>query len=290
MSEAFTSIRSNAATTIAAIVTVLIVTVLLGFCVAIGKWAYDYTNGVRSEITVKAYVPQSYAGNGQAATEKRGEMMNTLQALPNVKSIEYVSPEDALNSVSQEQRNEVKQIGYNPLPPGFFVRPQDPSKVQQLYNQIRVIPAVKHCGSEPCAGYSQQITKRVLRTTKYVLVFLGVTTLLLVIAAVVLIQNTIRLSIFSRRREIEVMKLVGATNSFVRLPFMLEGMITGVSGSVFALVLLSFVYVLLNNIESGLTDPVRSVGVFTLSFGLVAFGLILGAFSSAITLRRFLRI
>ena len=80
----------------------------------------------------------------------------------------------------------------------------------------------------------------------------------------VLIQNTIRLSIFARRREIEVMKLVGATNSFVRLPFMLEGMITGVSGSVAALALLSIVYVALNSIQEGLTDPVRSVGVFTL--------------------------
>ena len=78
--------------------------------------------------------------------------------------------------------------------------------------------------------YASQITKRVLNTTKYILYFLTALMILLAVAAVVLIQNTIRLSIFARRREIEVMKLVGATNSFVRLPFMLEGMITGVSG------------------------------------------------------------
>ena len=66
----------------------------------------------------------------------------------------------------------------------------------------------------------------------------GVLMVLLAVAAVVLIQNTIRLSIFSRRREIEVMKLVGATNAFVRLPFMMEGMMTGLIGAVAALGLL----------------------------------------------------
>ena len=86
------------------------------------------------------------------------------------------------------------------------------------------------------------------------------------------------------------MKLVGATNSFVRLPFMLEGMITGVTGAVAALALLSIVYVSLNSIQEGLTDPVRSVGVFTLVLVLVGFGFVLGAFSSVLTLRRFLRV
>jgi cell division transport system permease protein len=114
--------------------------------------------------------------------------------------------------------------------------------------------------------------------------------LLLGIAAVVLIQNTIRLSIFSRRREIEVMKLVGATNAFVRLPFMLEGMLTGLLGAIGALVLLTVVYVALNGYDRGLTDPARLVGVPLLVAMLSAFGLLLGAFGSGITLRRFLRV
>ena len=85
-----------------------------------------------------------------------------------------------------------------------------------------------------------------LTTLKYILIFVGGLALLLGIAAIVLIQNTIRLSIFSRRREIEVMKLVGATNAFVRFPFMLEGMLTGLLGAVGALGLLTVVYVALN--------------------------------------------
>jgi cell division transport system permease protein len=130
----------------------------------------------------------------------------------------------------------------------------------------------------------------VLHTTKIILGFVGGLMLLLGVAAVVLIANTIRLSIFSRRREIEVMKLVGATNWFVRLPFVLEGMFTGLLGSLSALALLGAVYVALDNLNRDLTDPVRSVGVIPLLLMLSAFGLVLGAIGSAMTLRRFLRV
>ena len=96
---------------------------------------------------------------------------------------------------------------------------------------LRIDP-IKNCGTPGrCVTYGKRITDQVLTTLKYILIFVGGLALLLGIAAIVLIQNTIRLSIFSRRREIEVMKLVGATNSFVRLPFMLEGMLTGLLGA-----------------------------------------------------------
>jgi cell division transport system permease protein len=138
--------------------------------------------------------------------------------------------------------------------------------------------------------YGKKITDRVLNTLKYVLYFVFGLMILLGVAAVVLIQNTIRLSIFSRRREIEVMKLVGATNAFVRLPFMLEGMLTGFLGSAGALAMLVVVYVALNDYDRGLTDPARLVGIPLLIGMLAAFGLVLGAFGSGLTLRRFLRV
>jgi len=206
--EALASIRSNAATTVAATVTVLIVTFLLGIFVTTAWWVYHYAVGVRNEVTVKLYLPGSYATN----TTQRGV----------------------------------------------------------VYNQVKDLPYVK--------------------SFRYILYFVFGLMLLLGIAAVVLIQNTIRLSIFSRRREIEVMKLVGATNAFVRLPFMLEGMLSGMLGAVGAVFLLAGVYVALNGYDRGLTDPARLVGVPLLIAMLAMFGLLLGAFGSGITLRRFLRI
>ena len=295
--EAFSSIRGNAATTMAAIVTVLIVTFLLGVTVTIGKWVYDYTNGVRGEITVKAYVDHSYAPRSGStpqvvakAQQQRAALMAQMRQIPYVKSVTYVSPADALKLVGADQRKSVEALGINPYPPGFWLKMTDPAQAKSVAQAVGKIPPVYSCGAPPCVYYGSQITKKVLNTTKYILYFLTGLMILLAIAAVVLIQNTIRLSIFSRRREIEVMKLVGATNSFVRLPFMLEGMITGVTGAAAALALLTVVYVALNSIQGGLTDPVRSVGVLTLIVLLIGFGFVLGAFSSVLTLRRFLRV
>ena len=88
----------------------------------------------------------------------------------------------------------------------------------------------------------------------------------------VLIANTIRLSIFSRRREIEVMKLVGATNWFVRVPFVLEGMLTGFAGAAGAVALLSIVYIGLSNLNGGLTDPAKSFPGGVAGLGLLLVG------------------
>jgi cell division transport system permease protein len=291
VSEAMSSIRGNAATTLAAIVTVLIVTFLLGVTVSLGKWVYDYTVGVRNEVTVKAYLAEPAGGSNTAAFQAEiGRLDNQIRSMQYVKSVEYVSPAEALRRVSAKDRQYAAKLLFNPYPPSFWIKLTDPSKASQLAAALGRVPEVHGCGSAPCVTYGSQVTTRVLNTTKYILYFLAALMVLLAVAAIVLIQNTIRLSIFSRRREIEVMKLVGATNSFVRLPFMLEGMITGLAGAGAALGLLAIVYAALNSFNRGLTDPARSVGVATLVAILGAFGLVLGGFGSILTLRRFLRV
>ncbi len=290
VSEAVSSIRGNAATTLAAIVTVLIVTFLLGVTVSLGKWVYSYTVGVRNQITIKAYIRDPAPGQKAQFQTTLSTVENAIQGMRYVKSVQYVSPAKALTLVSAKDRALAGQLPYNPYPPSFWVKLTDPGKASEVAGRLGQIPQVRNCGSTPCVEYGSKVTGRVLQTTKYILYFLGGLMVLLAVAAVVLIQNTIRLSIFSRRREIEVMKLVGATNSFVRLPFMLEGMITGLVGAAAALALLGIVYAALNSINRGLTDPARSVGVATLVGLLCLFGLILGGFGSMLTLRRFLRV
>jgi cell division transport system permease protein len=257
----------------------------MGIFVTTGWWVYHYAVEKRNEVTVKLYLPPEYAGSA----DKRGEIANQVRDLPYVKSFEYVSPDKAAQSLSPSARAAIKALGFNPLPPAFYVKLTEPSQAAATAAAAQHIAAVHNCGSAPCVTYGKKITDRVLNTLEYVLYFVFGLMLLLGIAAVVLIQNTIRLSIFSRRREIEVMKLVGATNAFVRLPFMLEGMLTGMLGALGAVVLLAAVYVALNGYDRGLTDPARLVGVPLLVTMLAMFGLLLGAFGSGITLRRFLR-
>ena len=284
--EALASIRANAATTMAATVTVLIVTFLLGIFVSTAWWVYHYAVGVRNEVTVKLYLPGGYSTD----VTKRGLVADQVRQLPNVKSYRYVSPDQAVQMLSKSAQAAIKALPSNPLPPAFYVKLTDANKAGVTAAAAQRIPAIHNCAAAPCVTYGKKITDRVLNTLKYVLYFVFGLMILLGVAAIVLIQNTIRLSIFSRRREIEVMKLVGATNAFVRLPFMLEGMLTGLLGAIGALGLLAVVYFALNGYDRGLTDPARLVGVPLLIGMLAAFGLLLGAFGSGLTLRRFLRV
>lgn len=290
MSEALTSVRSNAATTLAATLTVLIVTFLLGVTMPVGHWLWNYTQGVRGQLVVKAYASPELAGKSQRA--QLGRVLNTLEALPHVKRVVYISPGQAEKQLTPEQRQEINSLAFNPLPPTFDLYPTNPSLVAQVQAEALKVPAIANCGSSPCVNYQKRLTNEVLRTTWIILAFVVGLMVLLGVAAIVLITNTIRLSIFSRRREIEVMKLVGANNAFVRMPFVLEGMLTGLLGSVSAVILLGLVYAGLNNFSSGLTDPARSfpAGIPALVVVLGLFGLLLGGTSSSLTVRRFLRV
>ena len=288
VSEAMNSIKGNVATTLAASLTVLIVTFLLAVFASFALFLYDKTEGVRNDVTVKAYMPTTMAGDTKALDNVHNELIK----IPYVKKVTYVSPEQALKTINKDLQKDAQSLNGNPLPPAFYMTLTNPDKAQQVTDAAGQIPEVKNCGSSPCVTYGKEITDKVLAVTKWVLVVLGVLMALLGIAAVVLIANTIRLSIFSRRREIEVMKLVGATNWFVRVPFVLEGMLTGFAGATGAVALLSIVYIALTNLNNGLTDPAKSfpAGVVGLGLALVLFGMVLGAVGSGLTLRKFLRI
>ena len=139
-----------------------------------------------------------------------------------------------------------------------------------------------------------ELTKRVLHVTRVLEGFFVAAAVLLIVASTLLIANTIRLSIFARRREIEVMKLVGATNWFVRLPFIIEGMLCGLVGAAVAIVLLYASYVgLLREWIQGSdlsSNQVQAISFWLLGALLLVAGTSLGAVGSGLTLRRYLRV
>jgi cell division transport system permease protein len=143
-------------------------------------------------------------------------------------------------------------------------------------------------------SWGSATAKRVLTIAKVISVVFLIAVILLVVASTLLIANTIRLSIFARRREIEVMKLVGATNWFIRGPFMLEGLVCGLFGSVFAVILLVLgkaiaLPSILPHIGGGTSD-VHALSFTLNALALLGAGLLLGATGSLVTLRRFLQV
>jgi cell division transport system permease protein len=125
--EAMHSIRGNVATTLAASITVLIVTLLLGVFAAIFLFVRDRTDAVKNDVTVKAYVPKALQSDQATLSRVRNE----LAAIPNVKSIEYVSPDDAIKQLSKEEQANIAVLGYNPLPPAFYMKLADPNQVDE---------------------------------------------------------------------------------------------------------------------------------------------------------------
>jgi cell division transport system permease protein len=182
-----------------------------------------------------------------------------------------------------------RDLTSNPLPDSFEVLPTKGEYVQDVYN------ALTH--PKPPGVYKvsdgKRVSKRILQVAHVIEVVFTLATAVLLVAATLLIANTIRLSIFSRRREIEVMKLVGATNWFVRGPFMLEGLFCGLAGSLLAVLFLILgkavaLPLILPHLS---TDPdVRALGFPLTALILIVMGLGLGAIGSGLTLRRFLQV
>jgi cell division transport system permease protein len=290
-SEAVRSIRASMSTTVAATMTVLVGMFLLGLSIALGTWVLSYSNKVKSGIHVKVYfcTPAGYEDCSKDATAQQMNAVRArLQAMPEVKSIRFVSKREALLQERKRYRELVAGLAYNPYPNVFEVTPRRAEQAKRIKQQLVPPPSGVHH-----VNAGGETAKRVIKVGKIVESIFLVGVVLLLAAATLLIGNTIRLSIFARRREIEVMKLVGATNWFVRGPFILEGLICGLVGSVVAVILLA--------IGKEIALPAILVGVDRPSEGqalafelnaliIVATGLLLAAAGSGLTLRRFLRI
>ena len=152
-----------------------------------------------------------------------------LESNPQVKSATFVSKEVALDRMRKQNPDLVKDLAYNPLPDAYEVQPVKGEYTKEIAQTLEPRPP----GVEKVT-YGEKTANRILKVARVIEALFLLAVIILLAASTLLIANTIRLSIFSRRREIEVMKLVGATNWFVRGPFMLEGLICGFVGSLFA--------------------------------------------------------
>jgi cell division transport system permease protein len=289
VSESVRSLTSNLSTTVAATMTVLIAMFLLGLFIALGTWALAFSDQAKEKLLTKVYMCAPVTCKQGEVTEAQLNRVRTyLLSLPEVKSVKFVSKEEALRIMRQRTPEIVQSLPSNPLPHAFQVAPQRPEDVKVLSEKIRDahLPGVQKVND------GEKVATRILDVAKVVSVFFLVAVLVLGIASSLLIANTIRLSIFSRRREIEVMKLVGATNWFVRGPFMIEGLLCGLAGALTAVLLLFLGRELVvSKVVSRFDDAsVNAMGFIWNAVILVAFGLVLGALGSGMTLRRFLRV
>ncbi len=284
--EAWRSLGANLSTTVAATMTVLIGMFLLGLFIALGTWTVSWSNHVKSELLVRVDFK-----DGTSMT-KINDYARELQQNPYVASggIHFISKEQALKKMEKEAPDLTSNLAGNPLPDELDLRPNKAENLDNLYNSIT---GTHRASIVAKVADGKRLSHRILQVAHVIEVVFTLATAVLLIASILLISNTIRLSIFSRRREIEVMKLVGATNWFVRGPFMLEGLICGVAGALLAIFFLVLgKAVALPAILPHLTgdSDVHAMAFPLVALALLLTGLGLGALGSGLTIRRFLQV
>jgi cell division transport system permease protein len=291
VTESLRSLGANLSTTLAATVTVLIGMFLLGLFIAFGTWVVSWSDHVKRDLVVRVY----FCTEDTCAREATGAQMDKVARLAStsrlVRDVDFVDKQEALAIMQKKHPEEVQALPTNPFPNALTVTPRRGDEIEKVAELFLASPSV---GIDK-VDYGKQTTNRVLKLAHVIEIVFIIAVLLLLAASTLLIANTIRLSIFARRREIEVMKLVGATNWFVRGPFMLEGLLCGLAGAAGAIVLLILgkevaLPSLLHTGPLNAGDDVNAIAFTLNALILLGTGLLLGAAGSALTIRRFLQV
>ena len=296
--EAFRALRRNGAPSMAAIVTTVTTVILLGVLIPVFQTTQAKSESVREGLEFRVALYDDATQGEISALQRK------LEGIPDVESVTFISKSEALRELEKDlgkskSEDLLAQLHDNPLPANFQIKADDASNLDSV--RTAVTPPGPNGKPQPISPIIQDVfdrqqeSQQIEQVTSALKIVLTVITALLILASLMLVGNTIRLSIYTRRREVEVMRLVGATRWFIRWPFMIEGVVVGFAGGLVAILILW-----LGKIT--IVDPLSSTFSFlaaqnnsTLSFpALVAilFGaaVLVSAVGSGVTLRRFLKV
>jgi len=289
--ESLRSLRRNAVPSFAAMATVLVTVLVLGVFIPMVQATTGAANEVRGRVIADVYLKTN------ATQADRDRVRRVIEATPHVKRVQFISKQQAYAQQRKRNPEAYALLGSNPLPDTFRVYPERPDDITDIRNALAPLaPAGGRVAVDRAIDEvrnREEDTQKILTATRVVKVATAGLAVLLALASILLIANTIRLSLYARRREVEVMKLVGATDWFIRWPFVLEGVIVGALGGGMAILVLAVVKI-------ALVDPLAAEFALiaapdTINFGLlivvlVAASIGVSAVGSGLSLRRFLRV
>jgi cell division transport system permease protein len=284
LSEAVTNLRRNLLMTIAAISTVAISLLLLGGVQILGKTITKMTDDWEREVEVQVFLRNNASAGEESAIRE------DLSQMREVVNIDYVSKEEALDEFAHDYPDFAKSLPGDALPASYKVELTDAQFAEEVAARIR------GAGGVDSVKFGGSVVKTLLQVNSLLRTVTLVMSGILMVAAVALIANTIRLAIYARREEIGIMKLVGATNWFIRVPFMLEGVFAALIGAIVSTAVvvgtLKIVFSALGErflfLENVLTFTDGEVAQVTLV--LVAVGGVVGLVGSYMAVRRFLQV
>ncbi|NTW04862.1 MAG: ABC transporter permease [Peptococcaceae bacterium] len=283
--EAMQSIARNSWISLASIGTVSVSLIIVGVFTLVFLNANQFTQGLESGLEIRAILK-----NEQSRTDLN-RINYSIESISGVSFVEFISKNQALEEMKEslENRKEILEglQSENPLPDAFKVKAETPEQIVPIAKEIEAIEGVEQ------VIYGQSFVEKLVAATRWIR-YAGAGLLgILCLAAVFLISTTIKMSVFARRKEIEIMVLLGATKWFVRFPYLLEGMILGFLGSLLSGLVVGAGYLsLVNHLDQALpfvsliTDKLVVLKVLG---GIVGVGLLIGAIGSTMSIRKFLK-
>jgi len=295
--ESATSFKRNWVMSLGAIITIFLSLLLVGGTIGSSMVLGQVVASVEEKVSIRIFLKDD------APTESIDALQQQLTADPRVKLVTYTSKEQALEDFKtgylQDSPEIIENLPGNPLPASLDVDLKDPRTVEAVAEDIKANPTFLEICDNPeepdkSLNYGEDFVARLFSVTRVLRLISVVIISLLAVISLIFINNSIRLAIYARRKEIGIMRLVGASNWFIRTPFLMEGVIQSVIGALLAIASLSvvWIYVLPAAKESlpWLPITISGAGAVQLSLVLVAAGIVMGLIGAGLALRRYLKV
>lgn len=295
--ESLTGFSRNLSTTLGSIITIFLSLLIIGIFFIAGSVINNVVADVESQVSITAYVADD------ASQEDIDSVMRSIEGMDGVESVTFTTKEQALENFTTSMTSNpdiVAQLdGQNPLPASIDVQLAEAQEVSSIAQGIldnETFVSICDNPEDPSDSlqYGQKTVDKLFSFTNAIRIVGVALIALLIVIAFIFINNTIRLAILARRKEIAIMRLVGASNGFIRGPFLVEGALHAVIGSILAIVILELLHqLLLPRISAALPwlpiaiDPVTFVFIY---LGLLVAGLLIGIFGSLLAMRRYLKV
>ena len=295
--ESLTGFTRNLGTALGSIVTIFLSLMIIGLFLVGGGIVNNVVSSVEDKVSITAYIAD------EANEEDIQAMSDKIAAMDGVASVGFTTKDQAMENFRESMSTNpeiVDQLdGQNPLPASIDVELSDAQSVQAIADAIEADELFQSICDEPenpalSLKYGEKTVEKLFDLTNYIRYIGAALIVLLVFIALVFINNTIRLAILARRKEIAIMRLVGASNGFIRGPFLMEGALHALIGAGLAIVALEvirrFALPLVTDALAWLPINLAGSVYMEIYVVLIAAGLIIGAIGSLLAMRRYLKV
>lgn len=287
--DAFKSVFRNFSLSVASVSCISITLVLVAVAILLKENVNNFTNDIEKDVTIVVYITKD------STEEDKSALKTKIELLTNIDTITFMSKEE----IKKEMSKDAEEIGKileeyneetNPLLDEYLVKVKDAEKISITAKEIENMTNVYQ------VKYGEGMVEELVKIFDIVKKIMIIVVVALVIVTAFLISNTIKISINSRKRQIEIMRLVGASNTYIKLPFFFEGIILGILGSILPIIGVSYGYIYLYNKMNGIlfTEVITLINPDKILLSLIlitsSIGIVVGAIGSAKAVRRHLKI